>query len=37
MLLAWLIAGVGKVADDTMDEIINRDRHRYKDAERESK
>lgn len=34
-LLAWIITGMGRVADDMMDKIANPDRHDYKDTERE--
>jgi hypothetical protein len=32
--IAWLVAEVGKWDDEVMDEIINRDRHNYKQTER---
>jgi len=34
--IAWLMAALRKWDNEVMDDIINRDRHEYKKAERES-
>jgi len=34
--LAWIIIGIGRTAKDVMDDIMDNDRHDYKESEREA-
>lgn len=34
--LAWIIIGISRTAKDVMDEIMDNDRHDYKESEREA-
>jgi len=34
--LAWLIIGIGRTAKDVLDDIMDKDRHDYKESEKDA-